>query len=203
MSIATSGPRCGVYTLIMVDRKQKMPANFDLKDLTAGAVHLDWVAGASAVGSQSELPTMPRRAADLRARLRLDPSRPGEGRFRWRYPAFEQLPLTLDRPPSAERFNDVVRAAGRAAKDSMKVEVPFEQVAPPENEYWTGDSGKELVVPIGRAGARRLQSVRLGKGTSQHLLVCRQDGLRQVDVPARADHEHGAASTARTRSSSI
>ena len=43
MSIATSGPRCGVYTLIMVDRKQKMPANFDLKDLEAGAVHLDWV----------------------------------------------------------------------------------------------------------------------------------------------------------------
>ena len=46
VSIATSGPRCGVYTLIMVDRKQKMPANFDLKDLEAGAVHLDWVAGA-------------------------------------------------------------------------------------------------------------------------------------------------------------
>ncbi|MCI0334458.1 MAG: cell division protein FtsK [Planctomycetes bacterium] len=143
VSIATSGPRCGVYTLIMVDRKQKMPANFDLNDLTAGAVHLDWVP---------------------------------QGRFRWRYPAFEQLPLSLDRPPSAERFNDVVRAAGRAAKDSMKVEVPFEQVAPPEEEYWTGDSGKELVVPIGRAGARRLQPVRLGKGTSQHLLVCGKTG---------------------------
>ena len=41
-SIATSGPRCGIYTLIMVDRKQKMPANFDLNDLKVGAVHLDW-----------------------------------------------------------------------------------------------------------------------------------------------------------------
>ena len=96
--------------------------------------------------------------------------------FRWRYPAFEHLPLTLDRPPTAERFNDVVRAAGRAAKDSMKVEVPFEQVAPAEAEYWKGDTGKELVVPIGRAGARRLQSVRLGKGTSQHLLVAGKTG---------------------------
>ncbi len=144
VSIATSGPRCGVYTLIMVDRKQKMPANFDLNDLAAGAVHLDW--------------------------------QPRDGRFRWRYPAFEHLPLALDRPPSAERFNDVVRAAGRAAKDSMKVEVPFEQVAPAENDYWSGDSGKELVVPIGRAGARRLQPVRLGKGTSQHLLVCGKTG---------------------------
>jgi hypothetical protein len=144
VSIATSGPRCGVYTLIIVDRKQKMPANFDLNDLVAGAVHLDWA--------------------------------PREKRFRWRYPAFEHMPLALDRPPSAERFNDVVRAAGRAAKDSMKVEVPFEQVAPAENEYWSGDSGKELVVPIGRAGARRLQPVRLGKGTSQHLLVCGKTG---------------------------
>src|SRR6202008_3444585 len=42
VSIATSGPRCGVYTLIMVDRKLKMPPNFDLNDLKVGAVHLDW-----------------------------------------------------------------------------------------------------------------------------------------------------------------
>jgi hypothetical protein len=183
VSIATSGPRCGVYTLILVDRKQKMPANFDLKDLTAGAVHLDWVAGATpqsfsrvagdefAEGGRapSELP-----AAGGPPSAR--PRPPGAGRFRWRYPAFDELPLALDRPPSSERFNDVVRAAGRAAKDSMKVEVPFEQVAPPENEYWTSTSSKELVVPIGRAGARRLQSVRLGKGTSQHLLVCGKTG---------------------------
>jgi hypothetical protein len=104
------------------------------------------------------------------------PQPAGEGRFQWRYPAFEHLPLTLDRPPTADRFNEVLRAAGRAAKESMRVEVPFEQVAPPEDEYWTGDSGKELVVPIGRAGARRLQPVRLGKGTSQHLLVCGKTG---------------------------
>ena len=143
MSIATSGPRCGVYTLIMVDRKQKMPANFDLNDLKAGAVHLDWVTGVER--RRDPIPI------EFLATRRARPTT-GEGRFRWRYPAFEHLPLALDRPPSAERFNDVVRAAGRAAKDSMKVEVPFEQVAPPESEYWTGDSGKELVVPIGRAG---------------------------------------------------
>jgi hypothetical protein len=171
VSIATSGPRCGVYTLIMVDRKQKMPANFDLKDLEAGAVHLDWVAGV-------ERPRAPGLLDEPPAGLStIDDIKPVEKiGFRWRYPSFEKLPLSLDRPPAAEQFNDVVRAAGRAAKDSMRVEVPFEQVAPPENEYWTGDSGKELVVPIGRAGARRLQPVRLGKGTSQHLLVAGKTG---------------------------
>ena len=115
-----------------------------------------------------------------------------KARFRWLYPAFERLPLTLDKPPSAERFNDVLRAAGRAAKDSMKVEVPFEQVAPAEADYWKGDSGKELVVPIGRAGARRLQPVRLGQGDVAAFARRGQDGLRQVDVSARLHHERGA-----------
>jgi hypothetical protein len=183
VSIATSGPRCGVYTLIMVDRKQKMPADFDLNDLKANAVHLDWVPGTTPQhdfsGALSQPPRLPGDEFDdlPSAGTMSAQSRPnGAGHFRWRYPAFEHLPLTLDRPPSADRFNDVLRAAGRAAKDSMRVEVPFEQVAPAEDEYWTGDSGKELVVPIGRAGARRLQPVRLGKGTSQHLLVCGKTG---------------------------
>ncbi|MEX2092596.1 MAG: FtsK/SpoIIIE domain-containing protein, partial [Pirellulales bacterium] len=101
---------------------------------------------------------------------------PSEKRFRWRYPAFEHLPLALDGPPSAERFNDVVRAAGAAAKSAMRVEVPFETVAPADGELWSGDSSQELVVPIGRAGAMRLQSVRLGRGTSQHLLVAGKTG---------------------------
>jgi hypothetical protein len=184
VSIATSGPRCGVYTLILVDRKQKMPANFDLDDLKVGAVHLDWMVGVSTQpkrcqepfpstsdsGGQNAEETVPDTFSFTRLKLA------GQGHFRWRYAAFDGLPLTLDRPPSPERFNDVVRAAGRAAKDSMKVEVPFEQVAPPESEYWSSTSSKELVVPIGRAGARRLQSVRLGKGTSQHLLVCGKTG---------------------------
>lgn len=144
MSIVTSGPRCGVYTLISVDRKLRLPTDFHVDELTAGAVHLDW--------------------------------QPKEQKFRWRYPAFEHLPLTLDTPPASDRFNDVVRAAGAAAKSAMRVEVPFETVAPRDGELWTGDSASELVVPIGKAGAMRLQSVRLGRGTSQHLLVAGKTG---------------------------
>jgi energy-coupling factor transporter ATP-binding protein EcfA2 len=133
-----------VYTLMSLDRKQRLPNGFPMDDVLAQAVHLDW--------------------------------EPDAERFRWRYPAFEHLPLALDAPPPAERFNDVVRAAGRQAKESIRVEVPFEIVAPPADRIWSGNSGQELVVPIGRAGAMQLQSVRLGKGTSQHLLVCGKTG---------------------------
>jgi hypothetical protein len=144
VSIATSGPRCGVYTLISIDRKQRLPNDFNLNDLLAPAVHLDW-------------------QADKR-------------RFRWRNGPLEKLPLTVCDPPSTERFNEVIRAAGRAAKDSLKVEVPFAIVAPPVEKYWTFSTAKEMALPIGRAGAMRLQSVRLGRGTSQHLLVCGKTG---------------------------
>jgi hypothetical protein len=168
VSIASSGPRCGIYTLIMVDRKVKMPANFDMSDLEVGAAHLDWHSEEAQpqekLFSLDEMPMEAPKKANEQAR------------FRWLYPAFERLPLLLDKPPVADRFNEVLRAAGRAAKDSMKVEVPFEQVAPEEANYWKGDTGRELVVPIGRAGARRLQPVRLGRGTSQHLLVAGKTG---------------------------
>jgi hypothetical protein len=144
VSIITSGPRCGVYTLVSVDRQLRMPSDFALADLLSTAVHLDWEAEAK--------------------------------RFRWRHEVFEQLPLSTDPLPSAERLNEVIRSAGRIAKASMKVEVPFTLVAPSPEDIWSATTAKEMIVPIGRAGAMRLQSVRLGRGTSQHLLVCGKTG---------------------------
>ena len=42
MSIATSGARCGVYTLMMTDTNQPLPLRFDLKDLDSNATNLAW-----------------------------------------------------------------------------------------------------------------------------------------------------------------
>ncbi|HMP07000.1 MAG TPA: FtsK/SpoIIIE domain-containing protein, partial [Lacipirellulaceae bacterium] len=99
-----------------------------------------------------------------------------DDRLIWRYPLFEKLPLELDRLPEAERLNEVLRAAGEQAREASKVEVPFAVVAPAEEKIWAGDCARELVVPIGRAGAKELQSLRLGLGTSQHAVTAGKTG---------------------------
>jgi hypothetical protein len=94
----------------------------------------------------------------------------------WRYPLFEKLPLELDKLPSPDRLNDVLRTAGQQSREASRVEVPFELVAPKPDHVWTADSARELSVPIGRAGAKELQSLRFGLGTSQHALVSGKTG---------------------------
>ena len=148
VSIATSGPRCGVFALISVDGKLRMPLNFDLKDLEDNATVFDW---ARATG---ELPA----------------------RFVSHDTELSVLPLTLDRPPEPELFTKLVRAAGHESKDARKVEVAFERIAPKEINLWASDSRSGLDVPLGRAGATKLQNLRLGKGTSQHVLIAGKTG---------------------------
>src|SRR5205823_5538467 len=70
----------------------------------------------------------------------------------------------------------VGQVAGEKAKGASRVEVPFEFIAPVPEEYWTSDSRHGIDVPLGRAGATKLQYLRLGKGTSQHVLIAGRTG---------------------------
>ena len=99
-----------------------------------------------------------------------------EGRFVWEDPAFENLPLVLESPPEADRFTDVVRDVGSRVEDADRVEVPFECVVPEASEWWKGDTSSQLDVPLGRAGAMKLQYLSLGRGTSQHVLISGKTG---------------------------
>lgn len=84
--------------------------------------------------------------------------------------------LTLELPPSPERAIELVHQIGRLSRDSGRVEVPFEHVAPSDDEMWTEDTTVELRVPIGRTGATKLQYLSIGKGTCQHGLVAGKTG---------------------------
>jgi hypothetical protein len=99
-----------------------------------------------------------------------------DGRLQWRDPALGRFPLTLDTPPDADRFTRLMHRVGDLARDANRVEVPFEFIAPKPENYWTSDSRAGVDVPLGRAGATKLQHLRLGKGTSQHVLIAGKTG---------------------------
>ncbi len=84
--------------------------------------------------------------------------------------------IILDAPPSPEIATHFLHRVGESSKDSTRVEVPFAQIAPAENEIWSGVTSEELRVPIGRSGATKWQWLELGKGTRQHALIAGKTG---------------------------
>lgn len=98
------------------------------------------------------------------------------GRFVWNDEVFAQFPLWLDSPPGEAALNRILDIVGRHAKEASRVEVPFDSIAPPKDRYWSGDATDELSVPVGRMGATRLQSLRLGRGVAQHVLIAGKTG---------------------------
>jgi energy-coupling factor transporter ATP-binding protein EcfA2 len=99
-----------------------------------------------------------------------------DGTFTWIDPEFSKWPLSPEISPDDKIFTKIINRVGQAAVAAKRVEVPFDRVAPPEEKWWTGDTAKEINVPLGPAGAKKTQSMRLGKGTSQHVLIAGKTG---------------------------
>jgi len=141
-SIASTGARCGVYTLIGRDVRQPIPSGGRLDELEAHSINLV---------------TTP------------------DG-VRWRDDVLGQFPLQLDSPPGEERLTEILETVGRTAREAKRVEVPFETILPRDGQTWGESAADDLHVPIGRAGATRLQTLRLGKGVAQHALIAGKTG---------------------------
>jgi len=89
----------------------------------------------------------------------------------WRVPG---LRLALDAPPPAEFATDFLRRLGELSRNSTRVEVPFETVAPAG--LWQEETTERLQVPIGRSGATKFQLLEIGVGTRQHALIAGKTG---------------------------
>ncbi|MBN1766294.1 MAG: DUF87 domain-containing protein, partial [Sedimentisphaerales bacterium] len=96
--------------------------------------------------------------------------------FVWQDEVFGEFGLRLDKAPSEDILTRIMHTVGRAGQDSTRVEVPFETIAPPDEKIWSRDSSAELMIPLGRTGATRLQYLRLGKGVAQHMLIAGKTG---------------------------
>jgi hypothetical protein len=84
--------------------------------------------------------------------------------------------VVFDPPPNHQNSITLVHRIGKVSIDSNRVQVPFTQIAPPEDEVWKTETSEELRVPIGRTGAKKLQMLAIGKGTRQHMLVAGKTG---------------------------
>ena len=141
-SIATTGPRCGVYTIILRDTRQPIPPGVRMEEIIARSVRLIYKNDA----------------------------------FTWDDAVFKRFPLRMDPPPSEELLTRLMDLVGKSAKEAKRVEVPFQSIAPTDDQFWTMSSKNDLRVPLGKSGATRLQSLRLGVGVAQHVLVAGKTG---------------------------
>lgn len=91
-------------------------------------------------------------------------------------PAIDGARLLLENAPDAEFGTEFLRRAGEASRGSARVEVPFAQVAPRDDQLWKTSTTDELRVPMGRSGATKLQYLSIGKGTRQHALIAGKTG---------------------------
>ena len=152
-SIAASGARCGVHVLSALDvRHASRGSEPVLEDLERNCSVLVY-----------EKTDIRDQGSEVRG-------------FRWEDPTFGRLPLTLDTPPDESSLTDVLRVLGQAARDAKRVEVPFTSIAPADGQMWSQDSASDLHVPVGRTGATRLQTFRLGRGVAQHALIAGKTG---------------------------
>jgi DNA segregation ATPase FtsK/SpoIIIE, S-DNA-T family len=91
-------------------------------------------------------------------------------------PADSATRVLLEDPPAAELAQALTQKIGKASVDSNRVEVPFSLIAPPEAEFWKGDTTQELRIAVGRTGATKQQYLAIGKGTRQHALFAGKTG---------------------------
>lgn len=99
-----------------------------------------------------------------------------EGRTSLAEKSLRELPFHADGAPSESETVELLRRVGEEAVAAGRVEVSYSVVEPEAERVWTRSAAEELRVPVGRAGATKAQEIRLGRGTSQHVLVAGKTG---------------------------
>lgn len=152
VSIIENGARCGVYAIIIIDPEKPSPYGFKLADLenhTTVITHKEETFFWEDSDSEYEK----------------------EG-------SFQKCILELDTPPDTKLFNWIVEQVGLAARNASQVQVPFADIIPSPEKWWS--TAKQtlngLHIALGPAGARRLQFLDLGQNMAIHALVAGRTG---------------------------
>lgn len=151
VSIAQNGPRCGVYTIVLVDTSKPLPYGFTLADLEQGATVIEWDGTAWRW-----------RDEDFKAcTLTLDEAPP---------------PDLLNH--IIETVGKQARKAGEVKVPFLRIAPPrtdWWRGYRLDGSFL--DTAETLRVKLGPAGASKVQELVLGgKGTSQHALLVGRTG---------------------------
>lgn len=90
--------------------------------------------------------------------------------------------IRTEQSPAEAVIKVLIARVGVAAKESFKVEVPFDKMLELARadgmgrETWRESAANRLHIPLGRTGANKVQYLKLGVETSQHALVAGQSG---------------------------
>ncbi|MEX0725634.1 MAG: FtsK/SpoIIIE domain-containing protein, partial [Planctomycetaceae bacterium] len=99
-----------------------------------------------------------------------------QGEFHPGIAGLEKLAVTADELPSHDVLSQSLRQFGEQARAAKRVEVSFSRIAPTPDRFWTSDSSHGIHIPLGRSGPSQWQQLKLGGGTSQHVVVAGKTG---------------------------
>jgi DNA segregation ATPase FtsK/SpoIIIE, S-DNA-T family len=88
----------------------------------------------------------------------------------------KEVTYTFDTEPGDQMASDIFDRVAQASAVAGRVEVPFDRLSPETEKQWSRTSEEELVIPLGRSGAQKVQELRLGLGTRQHALIAGRTG---------------------------
>ncbi len=169
-SILTSGPRCGVHAIVTCSPDQPVPRSFDVSNLRNCCTQFHVAKGKVQPGVAVSL-----RSAEKASISDEDFLNPKSSAATVAGDA-SSVEFTALAPPESADYVSLVRAVGEQSKNARRVEVSFGRIAPKADAVWSLSSADGIDFPIGRAGAARLQFMKLGRGTSQHVLVAGKTG---------------------------
>lgn len=149
--IISTGPKCGVYTVILKNEEQVAKSDEKLKPLINNI-----------------------EAKTTRFVVRGNEIVLSNNNFNGKDFQFKINPLL-----SADELNIVIPKLKEGIKNAEKIVIGFdehESILPKKSEWFKGDCSSELVIPIGIHGANNVQNLAFGIGGSHHALIAGQTG---------------------------
>ena len=155
-SIMSSGGRCGVGVILQVSDTYVWPSFADRSKLNEFGLRLKL---------QPEIKgALDGIAARSETRITVD------------HPELSMVPLRPEMPPSEDRLQLIMEHHLAAASEVGKCIVPYDSIALTRPEQQTASSAEGIAIPLGISDAGRVQSMRLGIGTAQHVLIAGKTG---------------------------